>query len=63
MAKEKIQIEVNGQRVILEVEPDDLLVDVLRRDLKLTQGQRLVVERENVEPVLSSSMARLFHHV
>ncbi len=36
MAKEKIQIEVNGQRVILEVEPDDLLVDVLRRDLKLT---------------------------
>jgi carbon-monoxide dehydrogenase small subunit len=27
---------VNGEGVTLEVEPDDLLVDVLRRDLKLT---------------------------
>jgi len=36
MAKRKIQIEVNGEGVTLEVEPDDLLVDVLRRDLKLT---------------------------
>ncbi|MGB9628747.1 MAG: (2Fe-2S)-binding protein [Thermodesulfobacteriota bacterium] len=36
MAKEKIQIEVNGDEVTLEVEPNELLVDVLRRDLKLT---------------------------
>lgn len=36
MAKEKIQIELNGDKVTLEVEPNELLVDVLRRDLKLT---------------------------
>ena len=36
MSKEKIQIEVNGKMVTLEVEPDDLLVDVLREDLGLT---------------------------
>ena len=36
MSKEKIQIEVNGKRVVLEVEPDALLVDVLRRNLGLT---------------------------
>jgi carbon-monoxide dehydrogenase small subunit len=36
MAKEKIQMEVNGKMVTLEVEPDDLLVDVLRTDLRLT---------------------------
>lgn len=36
MAKEKLQIEVNGEKVTLEVEPNELLVDVLRRDLKLT---------------------------
>jgi carbon-monoxide dehydrogenase small subunit len=36
MAKEKIRIEVNGEEVTLDVEPNDLLVDVLRRDLKLT---------------------------
>ncbi len=36
MAKEKIQIEVNGESVTLEVEPNEVLVDVLRRDLKLT---------------------------
>lgn len=35
MAKEKIRIEVNGKDVYLEVEPNELLVDVLRRDLKL----------------------------
>jgi len=36
MSKEKIHIEVNGKMVTLEVEPDDLLVDVLREDLGLT---------------------------
>jgi carbon-monoxide dehydrogenase small subunit len=36
MSKEKIQIEVNGKRVVLEVQSDDLLVDVLRRNLGLT---------------------------
>jgi carbon-monoxide dehydrogenase small subunit len=35
MAKEKIQCEVNGQQVTLEVEPDELLIDVLRDHLGL----------------------------
>jgi carbon-monoxide dehydrogenase small subunit len=35
MAKEKIQFEVNGQQVFLEVDPDELLVDVLRDRLGL----------------------------
>jgi carbon-monoxide dehydrogenase small subunit len=33
--REKIQFEVNGQKVTLEVEPDELLVDVLRDHLGL----------------------------
>jgi len=36
MSKEKIQIEVNGKIVTVEVEPSDLLVDVLRENLGLT---------------------------
>jgi carbon-monoxide dehydrogenase small subunit len=36
MAKKKIQIEVNGKEMTLEVEPDEVLVDVLREDLRLT---------------------------
>ncbi len=35
MVKEKIQFEVNGKRVSLEVEPDELLIDVLRDHLDL----------------------------
>lgn len=35
MSKEKIQFEVNGRAVVLEVEPDELLVDVLRNHLGL----------------------------
>lgn len=35
MAKEKIQFEVNGKQVSLEVEPDELLIDVLRDHLDL----------------------------
>ncbi|MBM4340255.1 MAG: (2Fe-2S)-binding protein [Deltaproteobacteria bacterium] len=35
MAKEKIQFEVNGKHVRLEVEPDELLIDVLRDHLGL----------------------------
>jgi len=35
MAKEKIQFEVNGQQVLLEVDPDELLIDVLRDRLGL----------------------------
>jgi carbon-monoxide dehydrogenase small subunit len=35
MAKEKIQFEVNGKNVFLEVDPDELLVDVLRDHLGL----------------------------
>ena len=35
MAKEKIQFEVNGQEVFLEVDPDELLIDVLRDHLGL----------------------------
>ena len=35
MSKEKIRFEVNGKEVFLEVEPDELLVDVLRDRLGL----------------------------
>ena len=35
MATEKIQFEVNGKQVSLEVEPDELLIDVLRDHLDL----------------------------
>ncbi len=35
MAKEKIQFEVNGKQVFLEVDPDELLIDVLRDHLGL----------------------------
>jgi aerobic-type carbon monoxide dehydrogenase small subunit (CoxS/CutS family) len=35
MAKEKIQFELNGQQVTLGVEPDELLIDVLRDHLGL----------------------------
>ena len=35
MSKERIQFEVNGKDVVLEVEPDELLVDVLRNHLGL----------------------------
>lgn len=36
MSKEKIRMEVNGKIVTVEVEPSDLLVDVLRENLGLT---------------------------
>ncbi len=35
MSKEKVEFEVNGKRVVLEVEADELLVDVLRNRLGL----------------------------
>jgi len=35
MVKEKIQFEVNGNQVFLEVDPDELLIDVLRDHLGL----------------------------
>lgn len=35
MPKETIHFEVNGQKVTLEVDPDELLVDVLRNQLEL----------------------------
>jgi carbon-monoxide dehydrogenase small subunit len=35
MAKEKIDLELNGQKLALEVEPDELLVDVIRNELGL----------------------------
>ena len=35
MSKEKIQIEINGKVAVLEVESDELLVDVLRKNLGL----------------------------
>ena len=35
MTKEKIQFEVNGKQVFLEVDPDELLIDVLRDHLDL----------------------------
>ena len=36
MVKEKIEIEVNGEKRVLEIEPDQMLVDLLREDLGLT---------------------------
>lgn len=36
MAKERIEIEVNGAKRVLDVEPDQMLVDFLREDLGLT---------------------------
>jgi aerobic-type carbon monoxide dehydrogenase small subunit (CoxS/CutS family) len=36
MAKEKIGIEVNGEKRVLEVEPHRLLIELLREDLGLT---------------------------
>lgn len=36
MTKELVQLQINGQRHDLEVEPNRLLLDVLRRDLGLT---------------------------
>ncbi len=36
MTKVKIEIEVNGNKRICEVEPDQMLVDLLREDLGLT---------------------------
>jgi len=39
MAKEKIQCEVNGQQVTLEVEPDELLIDVLRDHFGVKRDQ------------------------
>lgn len=36
MAKEKIQLEVNGKKFNLKVNPDELLVDVIRNDIGLT---------------------------
>jgi aerobic-type carbon monoxide dehydrogenase small subunit (CoxS/CutS family) len=35
VAKEKIDLELNGQKLALEVEPDELLVDVIRNELGL----------------------------
>ena len=36
MAKEPIQLRINGQAYALELEPNRLLLDVLRQDLRLT---------------------------
>jgi carbon-monoxide dehydrogenase small subunit len=36
VAKEKIQLEVNGKKFNLKVNPDELLVDVIRNDIGLT---------------------------
>ena len=36
MTKVKIEIEVNGKKRVREVEPDQMLVDLLREDLGLT---------------------------
>ncbi len=36
MTKVKIEVEVNGKKRLCEVEPDQMLVDFLREDLKLT---------------------------
>jgi len=35
MPKEKIRLEVNGKQISLEIEPDELLIDVLRDRLGL----------------------------
>jgi carbon-monoxide dehydrogenase small subunit len=40
MRKELIELRVNGQAHELAVEPSDLLLDVLRRDLQLTGSKR-----------------------
>ncbi|MGH7870535.1 MAG: (2Fe-2S)-binding protein [Candidatus Dormibacteraceae bacterium] len=40
MAKEKVHLEVNGRRHELEIEPNRLLLDVLRQDLGLTGAKR-----------------------
>ncbi|MGH9454299.1 MAG: (2Fe-2S)-binding protein, partial [Terriglobia bacterium] len=40
MAKEKVHLEVNGRRRELEIEPNRLLLDVLRQDLGLTGAKR-----------------------
>ena len=40
MHKELIELRVNGRRHELAVEPSELLLDVLRRDLQLTGSKR-----------------------
>lgn len=40
MAKEKVHLEVNGRLRQLEIEPNRLLLDVLRQDLGLTGAKR-----------------------
>ena len=40
MPKELIEIHVNGRRHELAIEPSELLLDVLRRDLDLTGSKR-----------------------
>lgn len=40
MAKELIQLEVNGERYEVAVPPNKLLLDVLREDLRLTGAKR-----------------------
>jgi carbon-monoxide dehydrogenase small subunit len=40
MRKELIELRVNGRRHELAVEPSELLLDVLRRDLQLTGSKR-----------------------
>jgi aerobic carbon-monoxide dehydrogenase small subunit len=40
MKKELIEMRVNGRRHELAVEPSELLLDVLRRDLQLTGSKR-----------------------
>jgi len=40
MKKELIELRVNGRRHELAVEPSELLLDVLRRDLQLTGSKR-----------------------
>jgi aerobic carbon-monoxide dehydrogenase small subunit len=38
--KELVQLRINGQKYELEIEPNALLLDVLRQDLKLTGTKR-----------------------
>jgi carbon-monoxide dehydrogenase small subunit len=40
MKKELIELRVNGRRHELAIEPSELLLDVLRRDLQLTGSKR-----------------------
>ena len=56
MAKEKIQFEVNGKNVFLEVDPDELFDRCAPGSpwVKRDQGQ---VPRQNAVPVPLSSMA------